>query len=297
MKSLTPRQALGISVLAALLTILMKAGAWWLTGSVGFLSDALESLVNLAGAGFAFAMVSWAQVPADDEHPFGHGKAEYFSAGFEGVLIFVAALAILVAAAERLLDPQPIESLGLGSSLTVGASLLNFLVARMLFRVARTHRSVALEADARHLIADVWTSAGVIVGVSLASISGWLWLDPVVAAGVALNILREGWKLMCRSAGGLMDRALEPEEIAEIEAVLDRFAGRGCRFDNLRTRASGAVRFAYVDLRVPGDWSVSRSHALADEIEQAVEAAGFRLSTHVEPLHEETAPRTDEPLQ
>jgi cation diffusion facilitator family transporter len=286
MASISPRQALGISVLAAVLTISLKAGAWWLTGSVGYLSDALESVVNLAGASFALAMVTWANIPADAEHPYGHGKAEYFAAGFEGMLIFIAALAILVAATGRLLDPQPIGALGMGTALSVGASLVNFLVARLLLRVGRAHRSVALEADARHLMADVWTTAGVILGVALAWASGWLWLDPLVAAAVAVNIVREGWHLMRASAGGLMDRALDPDEVAAIEGALHSFAERGCRFENLRTRASGAHRFAHVDLRVPGEWSVSQAHALADEIEDAVTALGTRLTTHVEPLED-----------
>ncbi|NLD69277.1 MAG: cation transporter [Limnobacter sp.] len=284
MQTITPRQALLLSIGAALATIALKSAAWWLTGSVGFLSDALESLVNIAGATFALLMVSLAQMPPDAEHPFGHGKAEYFSAAFEGMLIFVAALAILVASAERLINPRPLNALGWGTTLSVLASLLNFAVARLLFRVGRAHRSMALEADARHLMADVWTTAAVVVGVGLAWVSGRYWLDPVVAIAVALNILREGWHLMRRSVDGLMDRALDDEEIARIEAVLASFRPRGCHFDNLRTRAAGAMRFALVDMRVPGHWSVEQAHDLADEVEDAVLRAGITLDTHVEPI-------------
>src|SRR5690606_1977787 len=252
---------------AALGTMAIKIAAWGLAGSVGFLSDAMESSVNLAGALFALWMLRWAHEPADEEHPFGHGKAEYFSAVFEAGLISLAALAIIGAAGERLLDPRPIERLGLGTLFAIVASVLNLVVARILMASGRAHRSVALVADARHLMTDVWTTAGIIVGVGLAWASGWHWLDPVVAIAVALNILREGWRLMRGSIDGLMDRALEDHEIARIEAVLASYEARGIRFDNLRTRQAGAQRFANVDLRVPGDWTVTRAHDAADEIE------------------------------
>lgn len=282
---LTPKQALLLSVSAALVTIVMKMGAWWLTGSVGYLSDALESLVNLAGASFALWMVSYASTPPDPGHPYGHSKAEYFSAAFEGGLIFIAAVAIVVTAGERLLNPQPISELGLGTALSVGASLINFLVARVLFKVAQAYRSMALEADARHLMTDVWTTAGVVVGVGLASASGLSWLDPLVAIGVALNILREGWMLMSRSVDGLMDRALDAEHIEAVEEVLQSFADQGCSHANLITRAAGSLSFGHVDLRVPSGWTVARAHELADAVEQAVEArTGVQLRTHVEPL-------------
>jgi len=284
MRTLTPHQALLLSILAALTTIGMKTGAWWLTGSVGYLSDALESLVNLAGASFALLMVSFAHAPADPGHPYGHGKAEYFSAAFEGVMIFLAALAILATAGERLIHPQALGELGLGTALSIGASLVNFVVARILFQVGRANRSLALEADARHLMTDVWTTAGVVLGVGLASFSGWVWLDPLIAAAVALNILREGWGLMHRSVDGLMDRALGDDEIERIEAVLQSFSAQGCRFANLKTRVAGSMHFAHVDLRLPSEWTVARAHALADDVERAVETqAGARLTTHIEP--------------
>jgi len=285
MKSFTPRQALLLSLAAALITIAMKAGAWWLTGSIGYLSDALESVVNLAGAGFALWMVSYARQPADDDHQYGHGKAEYFSAAFEGGLIFIAALIILLTAGERLLNPQPIGALGVGTLLSVGASLINFLVARILLQVGRAHRSLALEADARHLMADVWTTAGVVSGVGLAVVAGWSWLDPIVAGAVALNILREGWELMRRSIDGLMDRALSDAEVAAIERALSEASPPGCFHSKLTTRAAGAIHFAHVEFCVPGEWTVAEAHALCDALERAVEAStGARLAVHVEPL-------------
>lgn len=284
MPTFSPKQALLLSIAAALTTIAMKTGAWWMTGSVGYLSDALESLVNLAGAGFALWMVSYAQQPPDPEHPYGHTKAEYFSAAFEGGLIFIASLAILGTAGERLLNPQPIGQLGAGTALSVGASLINFLVARVLLQVGRAHRSLALEADARHLMTDVWTTAGVVLGVALAGFTGWNWLDPLVAGAVALNILREGWELMQRSVHGLMDRAQSAEEIAELEDVLRSFAGDGCTWANLTTRVAGSLLFAQVDVRVPGEWTVTHAHALADAIERTVEErTGTRMKTHIEP--------------
>ena len=280
----SPKQALLLSITAAILTIALKAGAWLLTGSVGFLSDALESLVNLAGAGFALWMVSYAQQPPDEDHPYGHGKAEYFSAAFEGGLIFIAALSILFAAGERLFNPQPLGSLGIGTLLSVLATAINFFVARVLFQVARAHHSLALEADARHLMADVWTTVGVVAGVAVAGATGWVWLDPVIAGLVALNILREGGHLLSRSFDGLMDHALPPADVQLIETTLRDTLEEGCSYARLRTRQSGANRFAVVNLLVPGDWSVARAHVLADRLEDAVEAATrTRLTTHVEP--------------
>ncbi|MFA7503849.1 MAG: cation diffusion facilitator family transporter [Burkholderiaceae bacterium] len=285
MKILAPQQAIKLAVGAALATMAIKVAAWALTDSVGFLSDALESSVNLVGALFALWMLRWALEPADAEHPFGHGKAEYFSAVFEGGLISLAALTILGAAGERLLNPQPIERLGIGTAFAIVASLINLAVARILLASGKAHRSLAVEADGRHLMTDVWTTAGIIVGVGLAWASGWNWLDPLVAIVVALNILREGWKLMRLSIDGLMDRALASEDIARIETVLASYQARGVAFANLRTRQAGAQRFAHVDLRVPGDWTVSRAHDAADEIERAAGQAvpGLALATHVEP--------------
>jgi len=284
LQSLTPRKALLISIAVALLTMALKTMGWYLTGSVGFLSDAMESLVNLAGAGFAVVMVSYAMRPADEGHPFGHGKAEYFSAAFEGGMIFIAALAILIAAINRLLNPIGLQAIGIGSLLSLLAGVFNLLVARILLRVGRDNNSPALEADGRHLMTDVWTSVGVIAGVGLAAVSGLYWFDPLVAIAVALHILYQGWGLLLSSAGGLMDKALEAEQIEQIEAVLMQFSSKGCRCANLRTRAAGTTRFATLEMRVPGEWSVVRAHELADELELALQSVGVIAVTHIEPL-------------
>lgn len=290
----TPRTALLLSLLVACLTIAMKGTAWWLTGSVGYLSDALESLVNLAGASFALAMVTYAHRPPDAGHPFGHGKAEYFSAAFEGGLIFIAALAILFMAGQRLISPLPLEQLGLGTALSTLSTLLNLAIAQVLFRVARVHRSLALEADARHLMADVWTTVGVVAGVGLASWTGRYWLDPVVAIAVALNILREGWNLVSRAASGLMDPALDADDVARLHALLGDFDdAHGCKTTQVLTRQAGAQRFAQVNLLVPAQWSVKRAHDLADRLEAAVGELGITLTTHIEPMsHHELARET-----
>ena len=220
---LTPKRLLMASIGVALITIALKTLAWWLTDSVGLLSDAMESLVNLASAMFGLLMVTVAETPPDEDHPYGHHKAEYFSSGFEGILIIVAGLGILWAAGHRVFDPQPLEQVGLGLALSVGSSVLNGLLAWVMFRAAREHRSLALEADARHLVTDVWTSVGVVVGIVLVGVSGWLWLDAVVAMAVALNILKEGTHLVWQSSQGLMDEAVEPEVLAQIRDVLDSF--------------------------------------------------------------------------
>ena len=223
-KWFTPQRLLAVSVVVALLTIGLKTLAWWLTDSVGLLSDAMESVVNLASAVFGLMMVTVAARPADEDHPYGHHKAEYFSSGFEGLLIVVAALCIIWAASHRMLDPQPLEQVGWGLALSVGSSILNGLLASVMFRAARAHRSAALDADARHLVTDVWTSGGGVLGIVLVQWSGWLWLDPLVAVGVALNILKEGVHLMWQASQGLMDEAVEPEVIAQIN--VDDVVGR-----------------------------------------------------------------------
>ena len=240
----TPRQLLWASIMVALITIGLKTWAWYITDSVGLLSDAMESLVNLASAMFGLTMVTVAALPPDEEHPYGHHKAEYFSSGFEGILIIVAALGIVWTAAHRFSDPQPLQEVGLGLALSVGSSMLNGLLAWVMMGAARQHRSMALEADAKHLITDVWTSVGVVLGIVLVQWSGWLWLDAVVAIAVALNILKEGVHLIWRSSQGLMDEAVEPETMQHIQGVLDSFAHqRGAtaiiRFDHVTTRRAG----------------------------------------------------------
>jgi cation diffusion facilitator family transporter len=287
---MTPSRMLWASVVVALVTIALKTGAWWLTGSVGLLSDAMESVVNLASAVFGLMMVTIAARPADDEHPYGHHKAEYFSSGFEGILILVAALGIIWVAVHRLFDPQPIEQVGWGLALSVSSSALNGLLAWLMFRAAKQHRSLALEADARHLVTDVWTSAGVVVGIVLVSVSGWLWLDAVVAIGVALNILKEGWRLVWRSSQGLMDEALEPEVMADVQKVLAGFAHqRGeteiIRFDHLYTRRAGQRRFVDVHMHMPASWTLGRAAALRASVEQALmsEVPGLRATIQLLP--------------
>lgn len=283
MKAITPYQALWLSVAAAAGTILLKTGAWWATGSVGFLSDALESVVNLLGASFALTMVAYARRPPDLDHPSGHGKAEYFASAFEGILIGVAAVSILIAAAGRFRNPQPLESLGLGALLSALATVINLLMARLLIRTGREHRSLAAEADGRHLMTDVWTTVGVIAGVGLAGLSGWYWLDPLVAVLVAANILREGWGLLRRSVSGLMDAALPDEDIRVIKDALKELERDGVVFRNLRTRLGGASRFATVELHVPAEWSIRRADALADDAERIVSTSGVTLLVRLKP--------------
>lgn len=259
---MTPRRLLRVSVVVALLTIVLKTLAWWVTGSVGLLSDALEAFVNLAGAMFALAMVTVAERPADVEHPYGHHKAEYFSSGFEGILIVGASMAIVWASVQRLLHPQPLEQLGWGMALSMLSTGLNGLLALAMFRTARRHRAVALEGDARHLVTDVWTSAGVVIGLIAAQATGWLWLDPLVGIGVALNILYEGGALVWRAAQGLMDEAVEQELIDQIEAVLLRHSQASAdvvRFDSLVSRRAGMRSYVQLHMHVPAGWTLGRA--------------------------------------
>lgn len=277
---------LKLSVAVAVATIALKTGAWWLTGSVGLLSDALESLVNLAGAVFALMMVTVAAQPPDEDHPFGHHKAEYFSSGFEGVLILVAALAIIWAAVQRFFAPQPLESLGLGLGLSVLSSIMNGALAWAMLRKAREHRSVALEGDARHLFTDVWTSAGVVIGLLAVHATGWLWLDPLLAIAVALNIVREGARLVRGAADGLMDLAVEPEVRAEIDRTLAGFAHHAIRFDHVATRRAGQRRFVDLHMHMPANWSLGRAAALRGTVEQALMSAvpGLRATIQLLPM-------------
>ena len=276
---------LKLSVVAAVATIAMKTGAWWITGSVGLLSDAMESFVNLASALFAVLMVTIAERPADEDHPFGHSKAEYFSSGFEGLLIVGAAVAIIWAAAGRFANPQPLEQLGWGVALSVASSVLNGLLAWRMLAASREQRSIALEADARHLFTDVYTSAGVVVGLLLVPVTGWLWLDPPLAIGVALNILREGAHMAWRSVDGLMDKAVEPEVRKQIDDVLAQFAHHTIRFDHLVTRRAGQRRFVDLHMHMPANWTLGRAAALRTSVEQALMSAvpGLRASIQLLP--------------
>jgi cation diffusion facilitator family transporter len=281
---------LKLSVAVAVATITLKTGAWWLTGSVGLLSDAMESVVNLAGAMFALWMVIVAARPPDEDHPFGHHKAEYFSSGFEGVLIFIAALAIMWAAVSRLMAPQPLEKLGIGLSLSVISSAMNGALAWAMLKKAREHRSMALEADARHLFTDVWTSAGVVIGLLAVAATGWLWLDPVIAIAVAGNVAREGFSLVRRSADGLMDRALDPQAQQQIDAVLKGFEHpHTLRFDHINTRRAGQRLFVDLHMHMPPNWSLQRAAALRSSVEQALMAAvpGLRATIQLLPMNVE----------
>lgn len=275
-----------LSIAAAVATIGLKTLAWWLTGSVGLLSDALESFVNLAGATFALWMILVTRDPPDRRHPFGHGKAEYFSSGFEGILILGAAVAIIWAGVERLIYPAPLESAGWGLAWSAAATVINFAVARVLGRAGERFDSIALRADSRHLMTDVWTSVGVIAGVALVALTGWLVLDPLIAIAVGLHITLEAWHLLRESVDGLMDRSMDRAAVERATGVLDSFHRRGVAFQGLRTRRAGASSFLQVVVLVPGEWSVSEGHALLDEIEAALGKAlpGTEVTTHLEPL-------------
>lgn len=286
---------LKLSVAVAVATIALKTGAWWLTGSVSLLSDALESLVNLAGAMFALLMVTVAAQPPDVDHPYGHHKAEYFSSGFEGVLILVAALAIIWAAVQRFLAPQPLESLGFGLALSVVSSAMNGALAWAMLRKAREHRSMALEGDARHLFTDVWTSAGVVAGLIAVQFTGWLWLDPAIAIAVALNIVREGVSLVRRSADGLMDRALEPDVVEQIERTLDTFRHPAIRFDHVVTRRAGQRRFVDLHMHMPAGWTLGRAAALRTSVEQALMSAVPGLRATIQLLPQDVEAHFDDP--
>lgn len=298
MTSSPVKSLLKLSVAGAAGTIALKTLAWWLTDSVGLLSDAMESFVNLASAMFAIAMVSIAERPADADHNFGHTKAEYFSSGFEGLLIAGAAVGIIWAAAHRLVSPQPLQQLGWGVALTVLSSVINGVLAWRMLAVARVHPSIALEADARHLITDVWTSAVVIVGLVLVQLTGWWWLDPLLGIGVAVNILREGARLTQRSVGGLMDAAVEPDIRARIDRLLATFAHPPVRFDHVGTRRAGQRRFVDLHMHVPASWTLGRAAALRAEVEQALmtEVPGLRASIQLLPTDVEAIGILEDPL-
>lgn len=277
-----------LAIAAAAVTLVLKVVAWLLTGSVGLLSDAAESVVNLAAAGFGLIALKWASRPADEGHAYGHDKANYLSAGFEGGLILIAAVTILYSAIGRLIDPVALESVGVGLIIAIAASLINLVVGQILIREGRRHESLILEADGQHLMTDVWTSVGVVAGVALASITGLDRLDPIVAIFVTLNIVRIGGMLVRESTAGLMDRALERHEIAAVQEVLDRFRGPQTAFHALRTRRAGPRAFISLHILVPGDWSVQRGHDLAEEVEAALRERFDQATvfTHLEPLED-----------
>ncbi|HEX5691919.1 MAG TPA: cation diffusion facilitator family transporter [Roseiflexaceae bacterium] len=280
-----------LSIAAALLTIALKAAAYVITGSVGLLSDALESLVNLVAAIIALIALTIAARPPDAEHAYGHSKAEYFSSVVEGALILLAAASIAVTAIPRLIAPEPIEQVGLGLGVSVAASLVNLGVALVLRRAARTHRSITLEADAEHLLTDVWTSAGVVVAVLLVAITGWLRLDPIIALLVAANIIWAGVRLVRRSTLGLMDTALPEQQRNEIRMALARYEAQGITFHAIRTRQAAARSFISMHVLVPGDWTVQRGHELLESIEAEIRTIipNTTVDTHLEPLNDPTS--------
>jgi cation diffusion facilitator family transporter len=275
-----------LSIAAALVTIALKTVAYLLTGSVGLLSDAMESIVNLIGAVMALSMLTVAARPADEDHAFGHSKAEYFSSGVEGSLILVAAVSIAIAAVPRLLAPRPLEQVGVGLAVSVAASLVNLGVALVLMRASKAHHSITLEANAHHLLTDVWTSVGVILGVGAVAMTGWLRLDPLLAIGVAANIVWTGTRIVRKSILGLMDVSLPPEELQAVKRALDSHLVEGMQYHALRTRQSGARRFVELHVLVPGMWTVHRGHQLLENIEARIREAvpNVTVSTHLESL-------------
>ena len=277
-----------LSLATSILTIGLKFGAYYLTGSIGMLSDAVEAGVNIVAALVALGVLTYAEAKPDREHNFGHEKAQYFSSGIEGALIFVAAAAIVWSAIPRLAHPQAIEQVGAGLALSVLAGLANAGCAWVMLRAARTHRSITLEADARHLLTDVWTTAGVFIGVVLVQVTGYLRLDPIIALAVAVQILWTGWHLMSRSFEGLMDRAVPEEDRAVITAVLDTLRHQGCDFHALRTRVAGAKSFVDVHVLVPGSMSVQAGHDIVEALESEVRAKlpHVEILIHLEPLED-----------
>jgi cation diffusion facilitator family transporter len=277
-----------LSIAAAIATILLKGAAWWWTGSVGLLSDALESFVNLAGALMALWMLTLAAQPPDEKHAYGHSKAEYFASGFEGLLILVAALAIAHTAINRLLNPQALEQVGVGLAISVVASLVNLGVARVLLAAGKQYGSVALKADSAHLMTDVWTSVGVIAGVAAVALTGWLWLDPTLALIVATHILYTAWHLIRDAAAGLMDAALPEEFLGSLESTLLPHRQQGIGFHAIRTRQAGTRAFISLHVLVPGEWTVQRAHELAEQVEEDIRRAipGAHVTTHLEPLED-----------
>ncbi|MGB2964395.1 MAG: cation diffusion facilitator family transporter [Anaerolineales bacterium] len=294
-----------LSIAAAVLTIALKAAAYQLTGSVGLLSDAVESIVNLVGAVIALTMLTIASRPADEEHSYGHSKAEYFSSGIEGTLILIAALSIGGTAVQRLITPKPLEQIGLGLGVSAVASTVNLIVSLVLMRAGKRFNSITLEANAQHLMTDVWTSVGVVLGVGLVALTGWEKLDPIVALLVALNITWSGFRIVRKSALGLMDTGLPPEEQNLIQLTLEKYGKSGVQFHALRTRQAGTRAFVSFHVLVPGEWTVQRGHNLLEQIELDLRRAlpNIIVFTHLESLtdpaswEDTTLDRPEKPLR
>jgi cation diffusion facilitator family transporter len=282
------RSYAALSIGAAVLTIALKFGAYVLTDSVGLLSDALESIVNLVAAIAAFWALSYAVKPPDAKHTFGHSKAEYFSSALEGLLVLVAAGSIAVTAGERLFHPQPLEQVGLGLGLSFIATAINGGVAWILLKASRRHRSITLRADAYHLLTDVWTSVGVVLGIGLVSVTGWLILDPIVALLVAVNIVWTGFQLLRETSSGLLDAAIPEDDQKAIALIMSEYETRGIHFHAMRTRMAGARHFVSFHVLVPGAWTVQQGHDVCEALEQAIASAlpGTDVQTHLEPLED-----------
>ncbi len=277
-----------LSIGAAVVTIALKTIAYFLTGSVGLLSDALESVVNLVGAMMALAMLTVAARPADEDHAYGHSKAEYFSSGVEGTLILIAAVSIIATAIPRLITPKPIEQAWLGLGVSVVASLINLIAARVLLKAGKDYNSITLEADAHHLMTDVWTSVGVLAGVGLVALTGWQRLDPIVAFIVAANIIWSGFRIVRMSALGLMDTALPTAEQNTLKNILKKYTQNGVEYHALRSRQSGARQFVSFHVLVPGKWTVQRGHKLLESIESDIRRTmpSVTVFTHLESLND-----------
>ena len=277
-----------LAVATALATIALKAGAWLVTGSVGLLADAAESIVNLVAAVVALIALKIAVKPDDANHNFGHTKAEYFSAAVEGVMIFIAAISIGIFAVQRLLVPQPLEAVGVGLAISVVASVLNGAVALLLIRAGRRHHSIALKADGKHLMTDVWTSAGVLAGIVLVWLTGWDWLDPVIAIAVGVNILFAGYALVQESTAGLMDVSLPEEDNERLRAILSSRAGAEVGFHLMRTRVSGTRQFMEFHLLVPDEWSVKQGHDFLEDLSDEIVSEFPRMTVtgHIEPIND-----------
>lgn len=277
-----------LSIGAAIITIGMKFGAYLITDSVGLLSDAIEGLVNLFAALFAFWALTVAERPPDEEHAYGHTKVEYFASGLEGALILVAAVSIAWAAIQRLMNPQPLEDLGVGLLIAAAAAAINGVVALILIRAGKAMRSPTLNADGHHLLTDVWTTGGVILGLLLVQITGALWLDPVIALIVAANIVWTAVKLLRSTGLGLIDSALPAEDQQTISTILEKYRRQDIAFHALRTRMAGSRRFISLHILVPGAWTVTHAHTLADELEAEIRVAlpGATVFTHIEPLED-----------
>ncbi|NOY99736.1 MAG: cation transporter [Chloroflexi bacterium] len=278
-----------LSIGAALTTITLKSSAYLLTGSVGLLSDAIEATINLLAAAMALSMLTIAARPEDESHMYGHSKAEYFASSVEGVLILVAAGGISITAIDRFLHPRPLEQMGIGLAISFAATLINFVVARILRSVGKKYRSITLEADSQHLMTDVWTSVGVIISVAAVAATGWEILDPLVALAVAVNIVWTGIRLLRRSVAGLMDASLVPEEQRAIEEVLEKYRQRGIDFHALRTRQAASRHFVSVHVLVPGKWTVHDAHHIAEDVEGDIRAVihDAVVFTHIEPIEDE----------